>query len=182
MQGKPYNSLNDALSQPRSDNVIAFSRRARRNRHMDARAYGKEFDAYFERPEKDKGVRLIRSMVSRVSAAMPRCSRSSRPACLSSSRITTRSPCTDGSVETRTSTNLPPIRNEIRPSCGTRFSAMSSRAITLIRETTRVANVRGDSSISFSTPSKASAMSLAAQPCASASSATWVCHRPCYAC
>ncbi|MHC5038265.1 MAG: FAD-dependent oxidoreductase [Planctomycetota bacterium] len=34
--------------------------------YMDARAYGKEFDAYFERAESEKGVRMVRSMVSRV--------------------------------------------------------------------------------------------------------------------
>ena len=37
-----------------------------------------------------------------------------------------------GSVETRTSSSLPPSVKPIRPSCGTRRSAISSRAITLI--------------------------------------------------
>ena len=48
------------------------------------------------------------------------------PACLSSRRSTTRSPCPDGIVETRTSTARPAMRSEMRPSCGRRFSAMSS--------------------------------------------------------
>jgi heterodisulfide reductase subunit A len=33
---------------------------------MDIRAYGKDFDKYYERAQKDQGVRFIRSMVSRV--------------------------------------------------------------------------------------------------------------------
>ncbi len=33
---------------------------------MDVRAHGKEFDAYYERAQKERGVRLVRSMVSRV--------------------------------------------------------------------------------------------------------------------
>ncbi len=33
---------------------------------MDVRAYGKDFDAYYERAEKERGVRIVRSMVSRV--------------------------------------------------------------------------------------------------------------------
>ena len=56
----------------------------------------------------------------------------SRPACLSSRRSTTRSPWPEGIVETRTSTARPAMRNEMRPSCGRRFSAMSSFDITLI--------------------------------------------------
>ena len=65
---------------------------------------------------------------------MPSEARSSRPACLSSRRSTTRSPWPEGSVETRTSTARPAIRRLMRPSCGRRFSAMSSRDITLMRE------------------------------------------------
>ena len=33
---------------------------------MDIRAYGKDFDKYYERAKNDGGVRFIRSMVSRV--------------------------------------------------------------------------------------------------------------------
>ena len=49
---------------------------------------------------------------------------------------TTRSPWPDGSVETRTSTERPAILRLMRPSCGRRFSAMSSFDMTLMRETT----------------------------------------------
>ena len=84
---------------------------------------------------------------------MPSCSRSSRPACLSSRRITTRSPCPDGKVDTRTSTARPATRNEIRPSCGRRFSAISSFAITLIRDITNGAIFPGGCKISRNIPS-----------------------------
>ena len=53
---------------------------------------------------------------------------------LSSRRSTALSPYCEGNVETRTSIFLRPRRREIRPSCGSRFSAISSRAMTLIRE------------------------------------------------
>jgi len=65
---------------------------------------------------------------------MPRWLRSRRPASLSSRRSTARSPWPVGRVETRTSTGLPPTRNVMRPSCGRRFSAMSSCDMILIRE------------------------------------------------
>jgi heterodisulfide reductase subunit A-like polyferredoxin len=35
--------------------------------YMDIRAYGKDFDAYYERAKKEYGVRFIRSMISKVS-------------------------------------------------------------------------------------------------------------------
>ena len=69
-----------------------------------------------------------------MGALMPRCCRSRRPASLSSKRNTARSPCPVGRVETRTSTGLPPTRRVMRPSCGKRFSAMSSCAMILMRE------------------------------------------------
>ena len=53
---------------------------------------------------------------------------------LSSKRITTFSPCTSGSVDTRMSISLFIMRILHRPSCGTRLSAMSSPEMTLIRE------------------------------------------------
>src|SRR4030067_3031210 len=34
--------------------------------YMDMRAYGKDFDAYYERAKKSGGVRFVRSMISRV--------------------------------------------------------------------------------------------------------------------
>ena len=48
--------------------------------------------------------------------------------------MTASSPCTLGMIDTRKSIVLPGIRTLKRPSCGTRFSAMSSSAITLMRE------------------------------------------------
>ena len=51
-----------------------------------------------------------------TSAGIPRLLRSSKFACLSSTRITTRSPWMPGNVETRISTSRPPERRVIRPS------------------------------------------------------------------
>ena len=48
--------------------------------------------------------------------------------------MTASSPCALGMIETRKSMVLPRTRSRKRPSCGTRFSAMSSSAITLMRE------------------------------------------------
>ncbi len=69
----------------------------------------------------------------------PRMSRRSSVNCslidsLSRIRMTASSPCTLGMIETRKSIVLPGIFNLKRPSWGTRFSAMSSSAITLMRE------------------------------------------------
>ncbi len=72
---------------------------------------------------------------------------------LSSRRITTRSPYWDGMVDTRTSIALRPMRREIRPSWGRRFSAMSSFDITLIRDTSSGASLRAGCSTGRSTPS-----------------------------
>ncbi len=47
-----------------------------------------------------------------------------RPASCRSRRITTASPCSIGMIETRMSTSLAFTRILMRPSCGTRFSAM----------------------------------------------------------
>ena len=58
-----------------------------------------------------------------------------------------------GCVETRTSTARPAMRRLMRPSCGRRFSAMSSFAMTLMRETTSGATARLVCSTSRSTPS-----------------------------
>ena len=83
----------------------------------------------------------------------PSCASSRVPACLASRRSTTRSPSRAGRVDTRTSSAWLPIRSEIRPSCGTRFSAMSSRAITLIRDTSSGASRGGRLAAVRSTPS-----------------------------
>ncbi len=48
--------------------------------------------------------------------------------------MTASSPWTLGMIDTRKSIVLPGTRSLNRPSCGTRFSAMSSSAITLMRE------------------------------------------------
>ncbi len=90
---------------------------------------------------------------SSVVSSMPSSDRSSRPACLSSRRSTTRSPWPAGIVDTRTSTGRPAIRRPIRPSCGSRRSAMSSLAMTLIRDTTGCATAFCGASTSRSTPS-----------------------------
>ncbi|MNE60772.1 hypothetical protein D3C80_1559420 [compost metagenome] len=80
-------------------------------------------------------------------------SMSRRTACLSSKRSTTRSPWAAGKVDTRTSTSWPARRRLIRPSWGTRFSAISRRAMTLMRETSRAESPRGGVSTSRMTPS-----------------------------
>ncbi|CAI8366260.1 MAG: Uncharacterised protein [Hyphomonas sp. TMED17] len=76
--------------------------------------------------------RMLRNRI-RVSSSMPRSESSSKACRVSSSRIVTRSPYRDGSVDTLTSIDRPPMVSEIRPSCGTRVSAISSLAITFIR-------------------------------------------------
>ncbi len=48
--------------------------------------------------------------------------------------MTASSPWTLGMIETRKSIVFPGIRSLKRPSCGTRFSAMSNSAMTLMRE------------------------------------------------
>ena len=48
--------------------------------------------------------------------------------------MTASSPWTLGMIETRKSMVLPGTFSLNRPSCGTRFSAMSSSAMTLMRE------------------------------------------------
>ncbi len=52
---------------------------------------------------------------------------------LSRMRMTQSSPCAVGTIETRKSMVRPFRRSLKRPSCGTRFSAMSSSDMTLIR-------------------------------------------------
>ena len=51
-----------------------------------------------------------------------------------SNRSDTLSPYTVGTVETRMSISSPLIRTLMRPSCGSRFSAMFIPLITLMRE------------------------------------------------
>ena len=71
----------------------------------------------------------------RSRSAMPRPSSPIRPASCRSRRITTASPCSIGMTETRMSTSLFLTRILMRPSCGTRFSAMFRLLRILMRET-----------------------------------------------
>ena len=73
---------------------------------------------------------------------MPRPSSVNFDSALSSRRSTARSPCAEGRVETRTSTARPPMRSEIRPSCGRRRSAMSSSAMIFRREISAACSAR----------------------------------------
>ena len=93
------------------------------------------------------------STASPVPAAMPSASSVRRPPCLSRSRSTTRSPLAVGMVETRTSIARPAMRSVMRPSCGKRFSAMSSEAMTLMRETIAGCSPRRGSTTSRKAPS-----------------------------
>ena len=69
-------------------------------------------------------------------------------------RITIFSPYSVGRVETRKSiTRSALIFSFIRPSCGTRFSEMSMREITLMREASFSLMATGGEAISRSSPS-----------------------------
>ena len=59
----------------------------------------------------------------------------------------------DATVETRKSTSWPRTASRMRPSCGSRRSAMSSRAMILMREVIAAASRGGWLSASCSTPS-----------------------------
>eukprot|EP01035_Chromulina_nebulosa_P041714 gene41714-56474_t len=65
--------------------------------------------------------------IASVAGFMPSIVRSMPALSLSRIRSTTRSPARLGNVETRTSSSLPPSVRPMRPSCGTRRSAISSR-------------------------------------------------------
>ena len=80
------------------------------------------------------GCWIRRSNLLSTSPLMPRTSSVNFDSALSSRRSTARSPCAEGSVETRTSIARPPMRSEMRPSCGSRLSAMSSSAMIFRRE------------------------------------------------
>ena len=68
-------------------------------------------------------------------------------------RITIFSPCSVGKVETRKSIALLPNFIFMRPSCGTRFSEMSSRLMTLMREASFSLIASGGWVISRNSPS-----------------------------
>ena len=88
-----------------------------------------------------------------VSPDMPTDSKLKRPCDLSSKRNTARSPCALGKVETRTSIARWPKRKEIRPSCGKRFSAMSSSAMIFKREIKAACKARLGCTTSRNVPS-----------------------------
>ena len=67
--------------------------------------------------------------------------------------MTAPSPPTSGSVATRTSMRRPSTFSAVRPSCGTRRSAMSSSDMILMREMTPATRRRGMRVASASTPS-----------------------------
>ena len=95
------------------------------------------------------------SFLSRASESpcMPTASRFSLLSLLSSKRNTARSPCELGSVLTRTSTARVPMRREMRPSCGRRFSEMSSSAMIFRREINAACKARLGCTTSRSAPS-----------------------------
>ena len=70
-----------------------------------------------------------------------------------SSRMTTFSPCTEGSELTRASTSCPSTAIRVRPSCGSRRSPMSSPDTIFSRLTTDASALRGTDMTSRSTPS-----------------------------
>ncbi len=67
--------------------------------------------------------------------------------------MTTDSPRITGSVATRRSTYLPSTVRPIRPSWGSRFSAMSRSAMIFTRETSPAVSGRGTVVVSVTTPS-----------------------------
>jgi hypothetical protein len=84
------------------------------------------------------GSRMKRRKRASSFSSKPRMSSRSEANCferlsLSRMRMTASSPWTEGMIETRKSIDRPRIRTRKRPSWGTRFSAMSSSAMTLMR-------------------------------------------------
>ncbi len=84
---------------------------------------------------------------------MPSTSRSITTASLSRMRITIDSPRTTGRVATRRSTWRPSTDSPMRPSCGTRRSAMSRLAMIFTREIRPATSWRGTVVVSITTPS-----------------------------
>ena len=82
---------------------------------------------------------LVRRMIWRkrasISAGMPTWSRPSSPVFWFSSRSTADSPCCVGMVDMRTSTGWSRTITAKRPSCGRRFSEISSAAMSFRRST-----------------------------------------------
>ena len=80
-----------------------------------------------------KGWATARVRASAAASLMPSSSSEIAAAPEFMIRSVTFSPCVVGSTATRRSTERAPARSESRPSCGARFSAMSSSAITFRR-------------------------------------------------
>ena len=99
------------------------------------------------------GLLVIWRTSSRSSSRRPTLSSESWTLERSSTRSTTDSPNIVGSTATRRSTGASPRWSSMRPSCGSRRSAMSSLDMTLTRETSAVARPFGIACISYSTPS-----------------------------
>ena len=95
---------------------------------------------------------ILRNFAS-VAGSIPILFRSSCTTVRSSTRMTTDSPNSVGSTLTRRSTEFPPTVNSMRPSWGTRRSAMSRFAMIFTRLTIAFARCRGGGTISNSTPS-----------------------------
>ncbi len=94
-----------------------------------------------------------RCTVCITAAGMPNWVNDKLPCSLSRIRSTTRSLLRVGKVDTRTSNAFAPITSDTRPSWGTRFSAISRRAITLTRDTSSGAMRPGNVAASRITPS-----------------------------
>ena len=94
-------------------------------------------------------------MIFRSRGDMPSLSIPSSTEERSSKRSTTASPWSIGITETRTSISRPEMMILMRPSCGTRFSAMSSLARIFRRETMAAWNCLTSAAMeaSWSTPS-----------------------------
>ena len=103
------------------------------------------------------GLVMLRLNFSRLLDSKPSCVMSSRRFSLSSSRRTSFSPKMVGSVDTRKSSSRdrPSRRTRIlmRPSCGRRFSAMSSRAMIFMREVSASRIFIGGLMMLYKTPS-----------------------------
>ena len=87
--------------------------------------------------DEDRAVRGVQGVVEALAVVRRPCRARrgpSRPLSLSRMRITIDSPRTTGSVATRRSTWRPSTDSPMRPSCGTRRSAMSRLAMIFTRE------------------------------------------------
>ena len=93
------------------------------------------------------------SKMASLASAMPSWSRPMRACALSRIRMTMPSPSTRGIVTMRMSIACPSTVSDTRPSCGTRFSAMSRSAMIFTREITPATMRRGIWVVSRSTPS-----------------------------